>query len=195
MAYTVVNNSVFASDEVADGTDVAQLNDNIEDTRTRVLVLESSGSVLVASEDVYTWSAHSEVGQTVTNNGGNDVSFAFETPTTQVLKPSARTESYINSSGQIDFSGLRYGDRLNITFEASVNISGLSALAPQPIARMVFIDGSTLSFALPNQATTTLTKSKKLQESQLGLASFAVADTTVGYEEKIIPLSLKIEVN
>ena len=36
MAYNPVNNSVFSTEEVADGADVAQLNDNIEDTRSRV---------------------------------------------------------------------------------------------------------------------------------------------------------------
>ncbi len=46
MAYNAINNSVFASDEVADGTDVAQLNDNIEDTRTRVGTLETTVSGL-----------------------------------------------------------------------------------------------------------------------------------------------------
>ncbi len=187
MAYNAINNSVFAYKAVGDGSTVAQLNDNIEDTRTRVLVLETSGSVLVASEDIYTWSAHSEVGQTVTNNSGNDVSFTFETPTTETLKPGSRTVSYINGSGQIDFSNLRYGDRLNITFEASVNIPGLPSSFP-PIAKMIFIDGSTLSFTFPNNATTTLTLSKKLEENQLGLVDFVIEDTTVGYAEKITPV-------
>ena len=36
MAYNAVNNSNFTSGEVGVGSDIAQLNDNIEDTRSRV---------------------------------------------------------------------------------------------------------------------------------------------------------------
>jgi len=46
MAYNAVNNSNFTSGEVGVGSDVAQLNDNIEDTRTRVSTLETTVSGL-----------------------------------------------------------------------------------------------------------------------------------------------------
>ena len=157
--------------------------------------LETIGSVLVASEDNYAWASHTASGQTVNNNSGNDANFNLEAADTTVLMPSSRVSGYVNASGQLDFSSLKFGDRLKITLEATVSTS---ISAGDLVVKIILFDGSSLSMTFTNTAltqTSTQVKEYKMQESAIGLATFAVEDKTVGYQEKIIPLSLKIEVN
>ena len=121
MAYTVVNNSVFASDEVADGTDVAQLNDNIEDTRTRVSTLETTVSgldfsltkLMYRKEAVYPGAVNYSV------SSANTPLTLSETQTAQTLTPSTITDFDILNGGKLDFSSFRFGDKITVRFEGN----------------------------------------------------------------------------
>ena len=137
MAYNAINNSVFASDEVADGADVAQLNDNIEDTRTRVSALESTGSTLKAYESNYAWSNHGYIGYESTSSGTDaDLTLTLEAPTSTTIYPTGTTNNLLNSSNQVDFSDNLFGDRVVITFEYEAN-SGAGNPAKDYIIKIV----------------------------------------------------------
>ena len=207
MAYTVVNNSVFASDEVADGTDVAQLNDNIEDTRTRVSALESTGSTLKAYESNYTWSNHGYIGYESTSSGTDaDLTLTLEAPTATTIYPTGTTNDLLNSSNQIDFSANLFGDRIVITFEYEANSgAGNITFEKDYKIKIVLTDGTELSQVVTGTsvgANITQVEQFKTLEPYIGVAAVKIGGFTPPLggtpdsgERKIKPTSLKIEVN
>ena len=103
MAYSPINNNKFDSGDVIIGADIAQLNDNIEDTRTLTVNQYAT---------VYEWSNHSEVGQTVADNSGNDATFTFEAPTTTTYFGSKEFD-FLTSDGLLDATGTVFGDNIS----------------------------------------------------------------------------------
>lgn len=113
MAYSPINNNKFDSGDVIIGADIAQLNDNIEDTRTLTVNQYAT---------VYEWSSHSEVGQTVADNSGNDATFTFETPTTTTYYGSKEFD-FLTSSGLIDTAGTVFGDEIKLRLYIDYDLS------------------------------------------------------------------------
>ena len=103
MAYSPINNNKFDSGDVIIGADIAQLNDNIEDTRTLTVNQYAT---------VYEWSNHSEVGQTVADNSFNVATFTFEAPTTTTYLGSKQFD-FITSDGLLDATGTVFGDNIS----------------------------------------------------------------------------------
>lgn len=128
MAYNPVNNSVFSTEEVADGADVAQLNDNIEDTRSRVSTLEATVSGLDFSLTKLMFSksfdyspviSTSQLGTGGTSNW-TDIDLTG-TESNTVLLPTGLSDFDFITGSQLDFTGFRYGDKIDIKFNFTPN--------------------------------------------------------------------------
>jgi hypothetical protein len=157
MAYTVINNSVFASDEVADGTDVAQLNDNIEDTRTRVGTLETTVSGLDFSLTKLMFSKSFDYNPAIASGqlgtGGvanfSTINLTGTESNTTVLPTGLSDFDFITGS-QLDFTTFRYGDKIDLTINFNPNQNRTDLRFN--ISSDVFLVGSTTSGA--NQSYT-----------------------------------------
>ena len=119
MAYSPVNNSVFSTEEVGDGADVAQLNDNIEDTRARVATLEALDTSL--SKLMYRKSADypGSTSYSISSGGAETVITLSETQTGQTLIPSTIDDFDILNAGKLDFSGFKFGDKITVKVEGT----------------------------------------------------------------------------
>ena len=204
MAYNAINNNVFIFGEVGSGADVAQLNDNIEDTRARVASLESVGSTLKAYESNYTWSNHGYIGYDAASSGTDaDLVVTLEAPTTSTIYPTGTTNDLLNSSNEIDFSNNVFGDRVVITFEYEAN-TGPGNPARDYQVKIVLTDGTELFDVVTGTAagaSITQLEQLKMLEPNIGVAAVKVCGYTPplgsadGGERKIKPISLKIEIN
>ena len=218
MAYSPINNNKFDSGDVIIGADIAQLNDNIEDTRTLTVNQYAT---------VYEWSNHSEVGQTVADNSGNDATFTFETPTTTTYYGSKEFD-FLTSNGLIDTTGTVFGDEIKLRLYVDYDLSfGLPA-NPETLYKLddfdikvTFADGTekigsirTESFNFFSDTENPWTGSAFVDlffsagldfATQIGqIQSIAVMDqpgiilgtaNTKDFIEKITPTKLEIKVN
>ena len=198
MAYSPVNNSVFSTEEVGDGADVAQLNDNIEDTRARVATLENAGSVLVAYETEYTWLNHSDVGYGVGSSFLDpDIELTIEAPDTTTTFPTGATYNMLDASNDLDLNGLIYGDRviIRLEFEAFGGIGGANR---DYIVKLVLTDGTVFEKTITgsgSRPTDFLEASFKTLEPMIGIAKFYLAGAGVGSTRQIKPTKLTISIN
>jgi hypothetical protein len=177
MAYNAINNTVFAYKAVGDGSTVAQLNDNIEDTRTRVAVFEN-GSVKKAYgvEDVFTAHAQQSAGV-----------ITFDAPSSSTAKPSGSTFTTAIASGAVDVTGLVFGDGLSLTYYADLNysISGFSesssayyTSAPSISATETFVFTITIDEGLATERV--IIKTKSVTVTQTGSLSGSEILTSCG---------------
>ena len=204
MAYNAINNNVFVFGEVGSGADVAQLNDNIEDTRARVASLEATGSPLKAYESNYTWSSHAFIGYDSSSAGTDaDLVVTLESTTTETIYPTGTTNDLLNGSNQIDFSNNVFGDRVVITFDYIAS-TGTGNPDADYLVKIVLTDGTELSQVVTGTAagaSITQTEQFKMLEPNIGVAELKVGGFTPplgspdGGERKIQPVSLKIEIN
>ena len=198
MAYNAINNSVFAYKAVGDGSTIAQLNDNIEDTRTRVTALENAGSVLVAYETQYTWSNHSDVGYASGSSVSDpDIELTIEAPDTTTTFPTGATYDMLDSSNDVDLNGLIYGDRavIRLGFEAFTGIGGGNR---DYIVKLVLTDGTEFEKTITGNSsrpTYFLQASFKTLEPMVGIAKFYLAGVSDGSTRQIKPTTLTISIN
>lgn len=102
MAYQAISNSKFQSGKIAEGADIAQLNDNIEDTR---------GANITSYATVYEWSTPIQITQSSVSST-DEIEIVFANPTTTTYH--GKTFDALNSNNRIDLTNTRAGD--NITF-------------------------------------------------------------------------------
>lgn len=164
MAYNAINNTVFAYKAVGDGSTVAQLNDNIEDTRARVAVFEN-GSVKKAYgvDDTFTSHAQQSAGVIV-----------FEAPSSSIAKPSGSTFTTAISGGAIDVTSLVYGDGLSLTYytDLDYSVSGFGesdppyyTSAPDVVTTETFTFTITIDEGLATERVITKTKSVNITQT------------------------------
>ena len=111
MTYQAITQGL-ASGEIFTGGTATQLNDNIEDTRTRVLAIEGQGATKKANQVIYTWAAAPDwVTGVVT----------FPAGYTTVNQPASSSFNVIDGSGRLDLSSLAFGDKVSIIFSTSTN--------------------------------------------------------------------------
>ena len=128
MAYNAVNNSNFTSGEVGVGSDVAQLNDNIEDTRTRVSTLETTVSGLDFSltklmfSKSFDYSPVITTGQLGTGGLSNWTTIDLTgTEANTVLLPTGLADFDFVTGSQFDFTDFRYGDKIEVKINFTPN--------------------------------------------------------------------------
>ena len=119
MAYNAINNTVFAYKAVGDGSTVAQLNDNIEDTRARVGTLETtvSGLDFSLTKLMYRKAFDFSVDVTKSVTGTYSTVDLDQTITNEVLTPAAANDFTAITNDNLDYSSFRFGDKVTIKFD------------------------------------------------------------------------------
>lgn len=190
MAYSPINNNKFDSGDVIIGADIAQLNDNIEDTRTLTVNQYAT---------VYEWSNHAFVGQTQNSQPTVQGDFSFEVPTTTTYFGSKEVD-FLTSNGQITNDvGLVFGDTISATLELEKSHldSALQNSMQLKIARLGALTQTiTLNDAGLNETVFITLHQPRYTSGLIGpIVTMRVEDVDGTVTEKIRPIKLTIEVN
>ena len=191
MAYSPINNNKFDSGDVIIGADIAQLNDNIEDTRTLTVNQYAT---------VYEWSSHAFVGQTQNSQSVVEGDFSFEVPTTTTYYGSKEID-FLTSNGQITNDvGLVFGDNINATLELEKSHLD-SALQNSMTLKIVSVGAVTQTITLDDSGLNEsvfigLFQPRYDNQGQMApIITMRVEDVDGTVTEKIRPIKLTIEVN
>jgi hypothetical protein len=190
MAYSPINNNKFDSGDVIDGADIAQLNDNIEDTRTLTVNQYAT---------VYEWSNHAFVGQTQNSQTTVEGQFTFEVPTSTTYYGSKEVD-FLTSGGQITNDvGLVFGDDIRATLELEKSHLD-SALQNSMQLKIVRVGAVTQTITLDdaglNETVSITLDQPRYDPSKIAaIVTMRVEDVDGTVTEKIRPTKLTVEVN